>query len=101
MRELKKYDEVLKLGRKFLLIVSFFFVDEQLLNILILVVQIFGLKILEFCLLYNLIIKRKFYVIFFFINCILIRQFIEYMYMFCNINYNNQKYYIYFDMNLK
>lgn len=28
MRELKKYDEVLKLGRIFLLIVSFFFIDE-------------------------------------------------------------------------
>lgn len=28
MRELKKYDEVLNLGRKFLLIVSFFFIDE-------------------------------------------------------------------------
>lgn len=65
MRELRKYDEVLKLGRKFLLIVSFFFIDEQLLNILILVVQIFGLKILEFCLLYNLIIQRYVYVIFF------------------------------------
>lgn len=101
MRELKKHDEVSKLGRKLLLIASFSSVDEQSSNILILVVQTFGLKTLEFCLLHNLTTKRKFHVIFPLINCISTRQFIEYMYMFCNINYNNQKYYTYFDMNLK
>lgn len=42
MRELKKHDEVSKLGRTLLLIASFSSFEEQSSDILILVVQTFG-----------------------------------------------------------